>query len=286
MIWLIGNQGQLGSDVEQELIARKQDYWASDREVDITDCAQVEKIRAAHNIRWIINCAAYTHVDNAERERDAAFEVNVRGVENLVKIFSPCNTNIIHVSTDYVFDGTKQQPYEEEDHPQPLSVYGLSKLESENILRKYPGVYYIIRTAWLYGHKGSNFVHKVVQRMQHAQSLRIVNDQHGTPTYTKDLARAIGAVQAIQPKQGIYHFTNEGTATWYDFACEIYKQLVEQRKINKNISIDPITSDEFLTLAKRPHYSVLSKAKIKKALRMDIRPWQAALKEFLQEYAL
>jgi len=217
------------------------------------------------------------------KRKKACFKVNKKGVKNLAKAARRHRFVLIHISTDYVFDGLKKKPYNEKDKAHPLNVYGASKLAGEKIIRKYLKQYYIIRTSWLYSPYNRNFVKTILKLAQTKNKLNLINDQTGTPTYAKDLIEFILFIiknnelknNFISP--GIYHFSNKGKATWYDFAREIlsYSPLVPDLK--------PVSSEEFSTEAKRPAYSVLSKKKIKNNLNYKPRRWEKALKEFIRE---
>ncbi len=284
MIWLIGNKGMLGSDVETGLKKKDFNIITTDKEVDITDKNKLFDFAESYNISYIINCSAYTNVDKAETEADLAYKINSDGVQNIAEVADKHNAVLIHISTDYVYDGKKREPYVETDNTNPLSVYGKSKLAGEENIKKITDKFFIIRTAWLYGKSGKNFVYSMLNLFKQRDNLGIVNDQYGTPTYTVDLAEII--IKFISDninEYGIYHFTNEGFTTWYNFAVEIYKMAKAKGIIDKEVNIKPITTDMYPTPAVRPEYSVLSKEKIKKVLGIDIRDWTDALDEFLEE---
>lgn len=283
MIWLIGNRGCLGSEVEKELKKNALEYTASDSEIDITEKASVKSILKKYSPDWIINCAAYTQVDKAEAEAEKAYAVNAYGVQNLATAAADIKAKIIHFSTDYVFKGEKEEFYGETDSPSPLSVYGKSKLLGENLLKKHLKTYYIVRTAWLYGAIGNNFVKKISTSLRSKKELKVINDSYGTPTYAKDLARASIKLIKNNPAYGTYHFSNEGQTSWYNFALEIRKYLLEQDEVSPNTIIKPVSSFDFKLAAKRPRRVILSKERIKKALGINIRGWEEALKEYLEE---
>ena len=231
MIWLIGNKGMLGSDVERILLEMRKDYIASDMDVDITNIRELKKYVGAGEIEWIINCAAYTPVDKAEDEPEMAFKVNAEGPLNLAKIAIEKGAKLIHISTDYVFDGEKESPYTEEDTPNPTGIYGKSKLEGEKIIKSLIQNYFILRTAWLYGKNGNNFVRTMLRLLNEKEVIKVVSDQWGSPTYTKDLADVILTIVGNKGDHyGIYHFTNEGKTNWYEFAKEIYVIPKEESK--------------------------------------------------------
>lgn len=282
MIWLIGNRGMLGYDVEMLLSTRKFHYIGTDIEIDITNFNKLKEFVSKKEIEWIINCAAYTAVDKAESEKQKAFLINGESVKNIALIAKEKNAVLIHISTDYIFDGKNSIPYNEEDKPNPLSVYGKSKLKGEEYVKEILEKYFIIRTSWLYGKNGKNFVYTMLKLFKERKEIKVVNDQFGAPTYTKDLANVI--IKIIEEnfcKYGIYHFTNEGSTTWYEFAKTIYRIAKEKGIITKNVKILPIRTEEYPTLALRPKFSVLSKEKIKKNLSITIRDWSEALKDFI-----
>jgi dTDP-4-dehydrorhamnose reductase len=286
MIWLIGNKGMLGSDVEKLLKEINLKYWATGKEVDITDYKALEKYGRDKKIEWIINCAGYTQVDKAEEEEEKAFSLNQVGVQNISLFCSKRKIRLIHISTDYVFDGKKNlaDSYSEEDKPNTLGIYGKSKLAGEREIKNILNSYFIIRTAWLYGENGSNFVYTMLKLFKERHTVKVVEDQWGSPTYTRDLAEAIiRIVRSDSNQYGVYHFTNEGITTWYKFAKEIYRHAKEIGLIdrNKEVSIMPINTVDYPTQAVRPINSILSKEKIKQTFNFEIRTWNEALEEFL-----
>ena len=286
MIWLIGNKGMLGNDVEKLLKERGLTYWASDKEVDIGDYKALEKFGKDKKIKWIINCSGYTKVDKAEEEIDKVFRINKDGVRNIALFSAKSQIKLIHISTDYVFDGLQKAPfvYSEDDETNPINIYGKSKLAGEEEIKKILEKYFIIRTAWLYGLKGNNFVYTMLRLFKERDAVKVVEDQWGSPTYTVDLAKVIlKIIEDNSINYGIYHFTNEGVTNWYEFARTIYKKdkrlgLIED---NKKVEIQPIKTEDYPTAAKRPRYSVLSKNKIKREFNIKIRDWDKALEDFL-----
>lgn len=286
MIWLIGNKGMLGSDIERLLKKRRFTYWASDKEVDITDYKALEKFGKDKKIKWVINCAGYTKVDKAEEEIDEVFRINKDGVRNIALFSAKRQIRLIHISTDYVFDGWQKAPfvYCENDETNPINIYGKSKLAGEEEIKKTLKEYFILRTAWLYGLQGNNFVYTMLRLFKERDLVKVVEDQWGSPTYTVDLAGAIlTIIENNSVSYRIYHFTNEGITNWYEFALTIYDKakrlgLIEE---NKKVEIQPIKTEEYPTAAVRPRYSVLSKEKIKKESNLRIRDWDKALEGFL-----
>jgi dTDP-4-dehydrorhamnose reductase len=287
MIWLIGNKGMLGNDVEKLLKERGLTYWGSDKEVDISDYKALEKFGKDKKIKWVINCAGYTKVDKAEEEIDEAFRINKEGVRNIALFSAKRQIRLIHISTDYVFDGRQEGStvaYREDDKANPVTIYGKSKLAGEEEIKKTLEEYFIIRTAWLYGLKGNSFVYTMLRLFKERDLVKIVEDQWGSPTYTADLAGAIlKIIEDDSVSYGIYHFTNEGVVSWYEFAKAIYNKakrlgLIED---NKKVEIQLIKTEDYPTAARRPKYSVLSKEKIKKEFGLKIREWDKALEDFL-----
>ena len=284
MVWLIGNKGMLGSDVEKLLQKQDIDHIASDFEVDITDIDCLREFADKKRIEWVINCAAYTAVDRAEDDPEKAFKINADGAFNIAEIAREIGAKLIHISTDYVFDGEKHGPYTENDAPNPIGVYGKSKLQGEENVLKTTDKHFIIRTAWLYGKNGSNFVHTMFRLFRERETVKVVSDQWGSPTYTGDLAGPIIKILSEDSdKYGIYHFTNEGKTNWYEFAVEIYKKAKHYRSLEKEVEIVPIGTAEYPTKVKRPKNSYMLKDKIKKAFGLKIRNWQDALDDFIKE---
>lgn len=283
MLWLIGNKGMLGNDVEKLLKERGLTYWASDNEVDISDFKALEKFGKDKKIKWIINCAGYTKVDKAEEEVDEAFRINKDGVRNIALFSAKRQIRLIHISTDCVFDGRQEEGavvYREDDKTNPINIYGKSKLAGEEEIKNILEEYFIIRTAWLYGLQGNNFVYTMLRLFKERDLVRVVKDQWGSPTYTVDLAGAIlKIIEDDAVSYGIYHFTNEGMTSWYEFARAIYKKA--KRLGMKKVEVQPIKTEDYPTAARRPRYSVLSKEKIKRKFNLKIKDWDKALEDFL-----
>jgi dTDP-4-dehydrorhamnose reductase len=282
-VLVTGSNGQLGSELKK--IHKDYSYWnflfLDLPELDITNLASIENFVKDHSITKIINCAAYTAVDLAETNKELAEKVNVMGARNLAQISVKYSISLIHISTDFVFDGKHYLPYEETDMPNPLSVYGRTKLDGENeILRITPNAI-ILRTSWLYSAFGANFV-KTMQRLgSERESLRVIFDQVGTPTWAADLAQTILIVVEHSENQkdigGVYHYSNEGCASWYDFATEI----MELSQIS--CLVIPIGTSQYPTPASRPFYSVLNKEKIKHHFGLQIPHWKVSLKKCIEE---
>jgi dTDP-4-dehydrorhamnose reductase len=292
-VWLIGNKGMLGTELSLLLEKTGRPFVGTDSEVDITDTAALERFAQSQQFSWIINCAAYTAVDKAEDDIETCRRLNTLGAANIAACAKNAGARLIHISTDYVFDGkgiaegAGLRPYREDDATAPSGVYGLTKRDGElAVIEKNPSSY-IIRTAWLYGLYGNNFVHTMLRLMNERDEVKVVDDQRGSPTWAFDLASAVLAVitAADGGKNvpfGIYHYTDEGNISWFDFAKEIYQQGRELGRISKNCAVKPCTSAEYPAKVKRPAYSVLDKSKIKAALGIDIPAWDTSLKEFLK----
>ena len=288
MIWLIGCNGMLGNEIARQLKENKIDYVGTDREVDFTDFGALEAFVNGKTISHIINCAAYTAVDKAESEPDFAQKLNETGPKNLSLLANKIGATLIHISTDYVFDGTGDTPRTEDMPTAPIGVYGVTKRDGELAVIGTAKKYYILRTAWLYGWAGKNFVYTMIRAMNTHDSVKVVNDQKGTPTFAGDLAGVI--IKLIQNGEGnvpfgIYHCTDLGEITWWDFTNEIKKQGIETGWINETgraCAVNPCSTDEYPTPAKRPAYSVLSKEKIQKALGITLPDWKESLSVFLK----
>ena len=273
MFLVVGANGQLGNELKL-LLSEKAIYVDKD-ELDITDKAAVEKFVKAGNFEAIVNCAAWTAVDKAEDNEKVVEMINVEGPRNLATTGVP----MIQISTDYVFDGTNSVPYTETDKPNPKSVYGKTKLAGEKAVLETADTAVIIRTAWLYSTFGSNFVKTMRRLGAERKTLNVVFDQIGTPTYAADLARVIVEILPRLKKgtKEIYHFSNEGVCSWYDFALAIMAQS------DLSCEVLPIESKDYPTPATRPHYSVLNKAKIKKDFGIKINNWAVSLAECIEK---
>ena len=288
MIWLIGSKGMLAAEIADQLNLHNIQWIGSDKEADITDRTSVEAFAQRNfvtaSLQWIINCAAYTAVDKAEDESAIAQKLNADALINICVVAKQYGAQLIHFSTDYVFDGISSIPYIETDTTNSQSVYGRTKLQGEqNIIELLPE-HYIIRTAWLYGKNGNNFVSTMLRLMNEKDNLKVVNDQRGAPTYAVDLAKAIlQIIQLNNHRYGIYHYSNEGNITWYDFACEIYRQGKEMGLVKSACSVEPCSSSEFPQKAHRPSFSLLNKQKIKETFSLSIPQWNKSLTAYLKE---
>jgi len=273
-VLIVGAQGMLGSDLKRSLKDTLQVIGTDKEDFDITN--QRETLGALLKIRpqWVINVAAYTQVDRCEEEMELAFKVNAEGVKNLALACKEIQAKLFHVSTDYVFDGEKQEPYLEEDAPMPISVYGQSKLKGESYIQMLLNDFIIIRSGGLYGKRGVNFVNTIIKMAKERNELTVVNDQWVSPTYTVDLSRAMGALMNGFSK-GIFHVVNSGTCTWYQFACKVLELIGSKSKVI------PISSNQLNRPAKRPGFSVLNCEKFTEVTGMELRPWDEALTEYI-----
>jgi dTDP-4-dehydrorhamnose reductase len=296
-IWLIGNKGMLGTELSLTLENQGFPHTGTDRELDITDAAALATfVEERGPFAWIINCAAYTAVDKAEDDCDFCRRLNTDGPGNIARIANQTGARLIHISTDYVFDGRGVQesgrlrPYREDDQTNPIGIYGLTKRDGELAVMEHNPRSYIIRTAWLYGRHGNNFVHTMLRLMDDRDEVKVVNDQQGSPTWARDLSETLAAIiksgrEDRHLPYGIYHYTNEGNITWFDFAREIYGQGRRLGLIKTDCAVTPCTSAEFPAKVTRPAYSVLDKTKIKAALGIDIPSWDESLEKFLKSCA-
>ena len=288
-ILVTGVNGQLGNEIKylvnNNLISNIKHltfFFTDKSELDITQKENIEEFVNKNNIKIIINCAAYTAVDKAEEEKELADLINHIAVKHLAEISKERDVFLIHISTDYVFDGKNYIPYKEDDKINPQSVYGLTKLKGEESFINSGAKGIIIRTSWVYSSFRANFV-KTMLRLKDKKELNVVFDQVGTPTYAIDLAKAILEIinknfEKLNSFQAeIFHFSNEGVCSWYDFA----KAIFEIKGID--IKVNPIEIKDYLTPAKRPHYSVLNKSKIKKEFYIEIPYWRNSLKKCLKE---
>lgn len=275
-VLVTGSDGQLGRSLRKAFASDEniEPYFTDYNELDITDRNAVNDFFHDNKVDYVVNCAAYTAVDKAETDDLKASLLNTGAVGIIAQAAAQHNVKVIHVSTDYVFSGESFRPYNENDEPFPQSIYGRTKLEGEGMLTSLCPGSIIIRTAWLYSEFGNNFVKTMLRLSDSHDTISVVSDQIGTPTYAGDLADAIHAIIS-NPEwhPGIYHFTDEGVASWYDFAKSIFKES------GRNVKVLPIPSSEYPTPAKRPLYSVLNKNKIKRTYGIEIPYWQDSLKK-------
>jgi len=289
MIWLIGDKGMLGTELSLLLEEKGVSFIGTDSEVDITDPAALKGFvkKQAEAFTWVINCAAYTAVDKAEDDRENCRLLNTIGAGNIAYTAHRAGARVIHVSTDYVFDGGGNSPYTEGDTTRPTGVYGLTKRDGELEVMAENESSYIVRTAWLYGKHGSNFVNTMLRLMNESDEVKVVDDQKGSPTWAGDLAAAVLAIiEAVGNGKavpfGIYHYTNGGMTTWFEFAEEIYLRGRELGRITKECVVKPCTSADYPSKAKRPGYSVLETSRIKNALGITIPAWEESLQKYLE----
>lgn len=279
---LIGSTGMLGIDVNIVLKgAGFQIKNYNSINLDITDAKMTMSALSRFTPDYIINCAAYTNVDLAEKEEEKADAVNHLGAKNLAETALALNARMIHLSTDYVFDGTKGTPYLEDDEVNPINVYGISKLNGENAVKNSGASHIILRTSWLYGKNGKNFVNTMLKLADRQKTIEVVNDQQGSPTYTKDVAYAIyKIITKDNLKNGVYHLTDSGSASWYEFALEIMNVFKRTK-----CEILPVSADKVNRPAKRPACGMLDNSKIRKDYGIESRHWKSALKKYCNDIA-
>jgi dTDP-4-dehydrorhamnose reductase len=280
-VLVTGAAGMLGRDLV-EILSEQHDVIGAGRRgpdhcVDITDARAVHALLEAVRLDAVVHCAAYTNVDGCERDPDQAYRVNALGTAAVAGACHAVGAALVAISTDFVFDGEKGRPYTEFDAPNPLSIYGASKLAGEELVRSLCPRHYIVRTQWLYGEHGKNFPLAILQRADAGEELRVVSDQVGVPTYTRDLSRAIARILE-QPLYGTYHAANRGEVSWHGFAA----RLLEMAGLDHGI-VRPISSDEWPSPTRRPAYSVLRPYVLELTGRAEmLRPWEEALAEFLE----
>ena len=283
-VLVLGAAGMLGTDLLEEWnkltsdsdAAHDELIAADSAEADLRDAAQAEQLIQNARPDWVVSCAAYTDVDGCEENRELAFAVNATGVENVARAAEKIGARVFLVSTDYVFDGKGTRPYETNERVAPINVYGASKAAGEEALRKNSSQWCIGRTSWLFGVHGPSFPEKILKAAETRPELSVVNDQVGSPTYTRDLAAAIRDL-VRKDARGIVHINNEGVCSWFDFAKEILA-----KSGRGSIPVHPITTDQSARPARRPHYSVMSPSSLH-AFGIRLRPWQEALTAFLKE---
>lgn len=279
-ILVTGAKGQLGKKIIDNLSSDFVLVLTDSDDMDITNASQVEAVINREKPDFVIHGAAYTKVDQAEENVELCRKVNAFGSKNVAEAAQKNGATLIYISTDYVFDGKKKTPYSETDLANPLSVYGLTKFEGEEFVRQITAKHYIVRTAWVFGelpegHPGTNYVETMLRLAKERDSLSVVNDQIGSPTYTGDLVNVLKELISKQPEFGTYHFSGDGECSWYDFAKEIFRQT------KTKIDLKAIGSKDYPQKAKRPSYSYLDKSKIEAALGIKTRPWQEMLEEYL-----
>ena len=279
VVLVTGANGQVGQSLQFSApnYPDIQFVFCDSSELDITNLNNVEQLFKQFKPNFCINTAAYTAVDKAESEPEKAHLINVIGPKNLAEVCKKFDTTLLHISTDFVFDGTKKTPYTEEDIPNPTGVYGQTKLDGEKAIQQTWEKHFIIRTSWVYSQFGNNFMKTMLRLASERDKLSVVNDQIGTPTNAIDLAEVLVKIITEHSKLntehfGIYNFSNEGQCSWYDFAKKIFEFN------NIKINLEPIPTTRFPTPAKRPDYSVLDKKKIKNAFGVEVKHWEESLK--------
>lgn len=283
-VLITGGEGQLA----KALGAAVPEGWvvkiAPRRELDITLASSARAAFEEFAPELVINTAAYTEVDKAEEMPDKAFSVNTDGARIVAELCVESGARLLQLSTDFVFDGRKSSPYLSHDAPHPLGVYGSSKREAERLVLETLGERAaVVRTSWLYGAGGKNFVTAMLSRMQAGQALRVVADQVGTPTWTRTLADALWQMGRRPDMEGIWHFSDAGVASWFDFACAIQEEAVSAGILHDPVTITPIRSEDYKTMARRPYYSVLDKTRIWAELAIVPVHWRLGLRGMFAE---
>ena len=275
-VLVTGVKGQLGYDVMNELAKRGYEGVGVDvDEMDITDARKVDEVITKAQVDKVVHCAAYTAVDAAEDNVELCRRVNAEGTENIAKVCKRLDLPMVYLSTDYVFDGEGERPWEPDDERDPLNVYGQTKYEGELAVERNLDKYFIVRIAWVFGVNGKNFIKTMLNLAQNHDKITVVDDQVGSPTYTYDLARLL--VDMIETeKYGRYHATNEGLCTWYEFAKEIFRQA------GVDVKVVPVTSEQFQAKARRPHNSRMNKDKLEAMGFQRLPSWQDALSRYLK----
>ena len=283
MIWLVGSEGMLGSMMASVLREHGLPFLESGISVDVRDRDAVNAFAHGKNIGWVINCAAYTAVDAAEDNTAEAFSINRDGAGVLAGFCNANRSRLIHFSTDYVFNGKPGNPWKEEDPVDPVNLYGQSKLEGEETIRSILDEHFIIRISWLFGPRGKNFVSTMIRFFNERDSLTVVDDQIGNPTYTLDVASLVlTIIQRNSGDFGIYHYACAGQTSWFNFASEIYRQAKIMGIVTKDVVIKPVSSTEFPTRARRPEWSVMNRERIVEKMGIELRPWQQAVEDYLK----
>ncbi|CAM4103347.1 dTDP-4-dehydrorhamnose reductase [Zobellia nedashkovskayae] len=278
-ILVTGGSGQLATCVKElsEGYNNLEFVFMDSAGLDISQKEQIAEYFETNTVDYCVNCAAYTAVDKAESEEKLAKAINTNGAKNLAEACKENNSVLIQISTDFVFDGKKTEPYNEKDGTAPLNIYGSTKRDGEIAISSTMKEYFILRTAWLYSEYGNNFLKTMLRLGSERKELNVVCDQIGTPTYAKDLAKVIMKIISEDIKEfGLYHFSNEGQASWSDFAKAIFEES------DKNVKVKPIPTSEYPTAAERPMYSVLDKSKIKNKLGVQTSHWTKSLNDFFK----
>ncbi len=282
-VLVTGSAGQLGQDLVLLLTAQGHEVMGCDRqEMDITDLDQCKEVIGGFAPDAVVHCAAHTAVDVAETDIDGAYLINATGSRNVALAAEQAGAKLVYISTDYVFDGMGTKPYHEYDNTDPQSIYGKSKRAGEILVQSLSSKFFIVRTSWVYGKYGNNFVKTMLKLGQEKPLLQVVDDQKGSPTYTVDLARFV--LELIQTeKYGVYHASNSEACTWYEFTQAIFAEAEELLGIKFTAKLEPCTTEQFPRPAPRPQYSVMEHLSIRTNGFQDIRPWREGLRDFLLE---
>ncbi|MFA6308356.1 MAG: dTDP-4-dehydrorhamnose reductase [Clostridia bacterium] len=276
-VLVTGAGGQLGTDVLKRLKEEKIECLGIDKnDFNIIDQYRTNEFISRYKPDAVVHCAGYTAVDRAEEERELCYEVNVLGTRNVASACKEIDAKLLYISTDYVFDGRGSEPYETNRVPNPINYYGITKYQGEIEIENMMDKFFILRISWLFGMNGDNFVKKIIRLSEEKDVINIVSDQFGSPTYTYDLAKLISKI-ILSDKYGIYHASNEGFCDWFDIGVEIIKL------IGKSVKVNPITSERYLTKAKRPKNSRLSKTSLDKSGFDRLPEWKDALRRYLVE---
>ena len=274
-ILITGSKGQLGHDLMNEFDKRGVEYIGVDvAEMDITDAKACRQVITEAKPDAVIHCAAYTAVDAAEDNVELCRKINAEGTKNIAEVCRDLDVKLMYISTDYVFNGEGVRPWEPDDHREPLNIYGLTKYEGEVYIERLVKKYFTVRIAWVFGVNGKNFIKTMLRLGKEKGAVSVVNDQIGSPTYTYDLARLLADMIETE-EYGRYHATNEGLCSWYEFACEIFRQA------GLKVQVTPVSSEAFAARAKRPANSRMSKEKLTEKGFVRLPDWQDALKRFL-----
>ena len=285
-VLVTGKSGQVGHDVCKSAPKDVEVVAFNHQQLDITSQNDIKEKIESEKPDLIINCAAYTAVDKAESERETAYNINAIAAGNLAELASQNAIRLIHLSTDFVFDGKKSSPYQPEDDRNPISAYGKSKSQGETLVQENnPDASIILRASWIYSLTGRNFVKTMMELFNTQDEIRVVSDQVGAPTYSKNLALTIWSLVKSDIRTGIYHWSDNGVASWYDLALATYDLCHDIGLTNRDINFVPVSTDQYPTAAKRPSYSLLDISKTQKVWGVKSEYWRTALKKMLVEYA-
>lgn len=289
-IWIVGANGQLARQMGDIIASQKCELGqihtsyataevvkTSKAEVDISNLNVVKNFFRAGNFDLVFNCAAMTNADEAEKNPDKAMKTNAVGVRNLALAIRNTDCKLVHISSDYVFNGKSQVPYNESDTCDPINIYGKSKLLGEQYVREILNNYFIVRTSWLYGYSGGNFLRTIISKAKKLEPLRVVDDQIGTPTYVGDLVYHLLRI-ALTEEYGVYHCAGRGMCSWYEFACEIVKLT------GLKASVSPCTTNEYPRIARRPKFSALDNMMLRCTIGDEMRSWRIALAQYINDY--